>query len=132
MGRHCGTKTGPGSLFRPIIGKRDPGPVFRVAAAIGVALIALACYHFTLLPGLDFGDTASFQTGVGSINLTPRQAYPLYYGLGNMFAWIVPGEPAHALNVASAVYGALAAAVITWIAIELTGLPLQPAPLLTT
>ena len=94
----------------------------RRAAAIGVALIALACYHFTLLPGLDFGDTASFQTGVGSIDLTPRQAYPLYYGLGNVFAWIVPGEPAHALNVASAVYGALAAAVITWIAIELTGL----------
>ena len=85
-----------------------------------VGLVALACYHATLLPGLDFGDTAAFQTGVGSINLTPRQAYPLYYGLGNLFAWLDPGEPAHAMNLASAVYGSLAALVLTLLTAELT------------
>src|SRR5207248_1686138 len=50
-----------------------------------VALLALACYQATLLPGLDFGDSASFQSGVGFLTLTPRQAYPLYYALGNVF-----------------------------------------------
>ena len=65
------------------------------------------------LPGLDLGDSASFQTGVGSLTLTPRQAYPLYYGLGNLFVWLHPGEPARALNLASAVYGAIAVGLAT-------------------
>ena len=77
-----------------------------VAACL--AVVAFLCYYATLLPGLDLGDSASFQTGVGSLTLNPRQAYPLYYGLGNLFVWLHPGEPARALNLASAVYGALA------------------------
>jgi hypothetical protein len=72
------------------------------------------------LPGLDFGDSASFQTGVGSLTLTPRQAYPLYYALGNVFAWLDSHEPAHAMNLASAVYGSLAVGIATWLAAELT------------
>jgi len=59
-----------------------------------VAGVAFLCYHATLLPGLDFGDSASFQTGVSSLTLTPRQAYPLYYGLGHLFVLFHPGEPA--------------------------------------
>ena len=62
----------------------------RLTAAAAVGLLAFACYWHTLLPGLDFGDTAAFQTGVGSLSLTPRQAYPLYYGLGNIVAWLDP------------------------------------------
>ena len=80
-----------------------------------VAVVAFLCYHATLLPGLDFGDSASFQTGVSSLTLTPRQAYPLYYGLGHLFVLFHPGEPARALNLASAVYGALAVGVATWL-----------------
>jgi hypothetical protein len=90
-------------------------------SAVLVALVAGVCYWATLLPGLDFGDTASFQAGVGSWTLTPRQAYPLYYALGNVCAWLDPREPAHALNLASAIYGALAAGVATWVAAELAG-----------
>lgn len=83
--------------------------------------MAFVCYWATLLPGLDFGDTASFQTGIGSLTLTPRQAYPLYYALGNIFAWLDPGEPAHAVNLASAIYGAGAVGVAAWLAAELAG-----------
>jgi hypothetical protein len=72
-----------------------------------------------LLPGLDFGDSASFQNGVGSLTLTPRQAYPLYYALGNVVAWLDPREPAHAMNLASAIYGAIAVGLTTWVAAEL-------------
>jgi hypothetical protein len=88
-----------------------------VAACL--AAVAFLCYHQTLVPGLDLGDSASFQTGVGSLTLTPRQAYPLYYGLGNIFVWLHPGEPARALNFASAVYGAIAVAFAAWFAARL-------------
>ena len=81
-----------------------------------VAAVAFFCYYATLVPGLDLGDSASFQTGVGSLTLTPRQAYPLYYGLGNVFVWLYPGEPARAMNLASAVYGALAVGLAAWLA----------------
>ena len=57
-------------------------------AAAGLAVVAFLCYYRTLLPGLDLGDSASFQTVVGSLNLNPRQAYPLYFALGNVF--VVP------------------------------------------
>lgn len=82
-----------------------------VAAA--TAVVAFLCYYATLLPGLDLGDSASFQTVVGSLTLTPREAYPLYYGLGSLFVWLHPGEPARALNVASAAYGAAAVGLAT-------------------
>lgn len=83
--------------------------------------MASVCYWATLLPGLDFGDTASFQTSIGSPTLTPRQAYPLYYALGSVFAWLDPREGAHAVNLASAVYGAGAVGVAGWLSAELTG-----------
>ena len=84
-----------------------------------VAAVAFLCYYATLVPGLDLGDSASFQTGVGSLTLIPRQAYPLYYGLGSLFVWLHPGEPARALNLASAVYGALAVGLAAWLAARL-------------
>jgi hypothetical protein len=84
-----------------------------------VAAVAFLCYYATLVPGLDLGDSASFQTGVGTLTLIPRQAYPLYYGLGNVFVWLHPGEPARALNLASAVYGALAVGLAAWLAARL-------------
>ncbi len=84
-----------------------------------VAVVAFLCYYATLLPGLDFGDSASFQTGVSSLTLTPRQAYPLYYGLGHLFVLFHPGEPARALNLASAVYGAMAVGLATWLGARL-------------
>ncbi len=73
-----------------------------------------------MVPGLDLGDSASFQTAVGSLTLTPRQAYPLYHGLGNVFVWLHPGEPARAMNFASAVYGATAAGLAALAAARLT------------
>ena len=88
--------------------------------AVAAAAVAFLCYYATLLPGLDLGDSASFQTGVGSLTLTPRQAYPLYYGLGNLFVWLHPGEPARAMNLASAVYGAVAVGLATLLAARLT------------
>jgi hypothetical protein len=81
-----------------------------------LAAVAFLCYYATLVPGLDLGDSASFQTGLGSLTLTPRHAYPLYHALGNVFVWLYPGEPARAANLASAVYGAVAVGLAAWLA----------------
>jgi hypothetical protein len=86
-----------------------------------VAVFAFLLYRSTLLPGVDFGDTGSFQAAVRDLNLSPRQAYPLYFALGNLTAWLAGGEPAFGLNLFSAVAGALAAGVLTLVACELTG-----------
>src|SRR5206468_8200516 len=89
------------------------------AAAVGVAAFVLCCA--TLLPDMDLGDTPSFQTRIGTPLLTPRDAYPLYTAIGTVFHWIAKGTPAHALNLASAVEGALACAVIVLVGVELSG-----------
>ena len=89
------------------------------AAAVGAAAFVL--YHATLLPDMDLGDTPSFQARIGIALLTPRDAYPLYTAIGTVFHWIVKGTPAHALNLASAVEGSLACAVIVLVGVELSG-----------
>ena len=94
-------------------------PLIACAALVGAAAFLL--YHATLLPGFDFGDTGSFQTTVGSVFIRPRDGYPLYFALGNAVLWISGAEPAHALNLASAIEGAVACAMIVLVAADLSG-----------
>ncbi|MGE5359172.1 MAG: protein O-mannosyl-transferase family [Bacteroidales bacterium] len=82
-----------------------------VAAAV-VTVAAFLLYDATLLPGQDLGDTASFEATVGSSYLSPREAYPLYYATGNLFVWAMGGETARAINLASAVFAALACGLL--------------------
>ena len=91
------------------------------AAAVCAALVALALYHTTLLPGFDFGDTGSLQTTVGSTLITPRVGYPLYFGIANLWFRVVGGDPARALNLCSAVEAALACGLSVLVAVELSG-----------
>ena len=92
-----------------------------VAASLAGAIAAVA-YSLTLLPGLDLGDTASFQTTITLPLIVPRHAYPLYFALGKVFA-LLPGNssPAHAMNVLSAAAGVAAVAAFAWFAWMLTG-----------
>ena len=91
------------------------------AAAAGVACAAFALYYRTLLPGLDFGDTGSFQTVVAAPLITPRNAYPLYFAIGKAFVWLTRMEAAHALNLASALEGGIACGMVVLAAAELSG-----------
>jgi hypothetical protein len=93
----------------------------RVLAALLVACAAFALYRATLLPGVDFGDTGSMQTTVGSPLITPRDGYPLYFAVGAAFLQATRAEPAYALNLASAVTGATACGVAVLVATELSG-----------
>jgi hypothetical protein len=91
------------------------------AAALVVAGVAFALYDATLLPGFDFGDTGFLQATVGELTITPRNGYPLYFAIGNLFLWLTGAEPAHALNLASAVEAAIACGLLAIVATELSG-----------
>lgn len=93
----------------------------RLLAALIVALAAFGLYRATLLPGVDFGDTGSFQTMAGSPLITPRDGYPLYFAIGSVSIWLSGGDPAHALNLTSAIEAAIACALIVLVAAELSG-----------
>ena len=90
-------------------------------AALIVALVAFTLYRATLLPGLDLGDTGSFQTMAGSQLITPRDGYPLYFAIGAVSLWLTAAEPALALNLASAIAAALACGLFVVLAAELSG-----------
>ncbi len=96
-------------------------PPRRIVAAFAVAIGAFLLYRATLLPGLEFGDSGSFQTMAGERQITPRDGYPLYFAIGDLVLAATGGEPAHALNLASAIEGALAGGVIVLVASELAG-----------
>src|SRR5262249_47705408 len=81
----------------------------------------LALYRVPLLPGLDFGDTGSLQTVVGTSLVTARDGYPLYFAIGKLILWITRGDPAHVLNLTSALEGGIACGLATLAAAELSG-----------
>jgi hypothetical protein len=93
----------------------------RLVAAGIVAAIALLLYSSTLLPGQDLGDTAAFQAIAGRQVITPRDGYPLYYRVLDTFLRLVPGEPARATNLASAVAASLAVGLVVLAGAELAG-----------
>jgi hypothetical protein len=94
----------------------------RLAAAVIVATIAFVAYSRTLLPGVDLGDTGGFQAAVVWPRIDPRQAYPLYYGAARPFVeHLSPDNPARGLNLFSAVAGAAAVGLLTWVAAGIGG-----------
>ena len=105
----------------PSLQRNAPRADIQAVAAACVALAAWALYRATLLPGFDFGDTGSLQTTVGSTLITPRVGYPLYFAVANLWLHVVGGDPARALNLASAVEAALACGLSVLVAIELSG-----------
>ncbi|MGE5816049.1 MAG: protein O-mannosyl-transferase family, partial [Acidobacteriota bacterium] len=93
-----------------------------IAAALLAGTVAGGMYWATLLPGLDLGDTASFQTVVMLPIVVPRHAYPLYFALGKLFVFLLgQGNPAFAMNVLSAAAGVAAIIASAWLAYALTG-----------
>src|SRR4051812_30976995 len=90
-------------------------------AALTVALAAFVLYRATLLPGVDFGDTGSFQTMVGEPLITPRDGYPLYFAIGTATLRLTGGDPARALNLASAIEAAVACGLVVLVGLELSG-----------
>jgi hypothetical protein len=81
-----------------------------------VATVAFWAYTRTLLPGVDLGDTGGFQAAVLWPEVSARQAYPLYYDLAAPFVRAVSlRNPARGLNLFSAVFGAAAVGLLTYL-----------------
>jgi hypothetical protein len=86
------------------------------AAAAIVATMAFVVFAQTLLPGIDLGDTGSFQAAVTAQTTSARQAYPLYFGLATPFVTLTgAASAARALNLFSALCGAAAVGLLAWI-----------------
>jgi hypothetical protein len=93
----------------------------RVILATVVATVAFAAFSRTLLPGVDLGDTGGFQAAVLWPEISARQAYPLYYALATPFVHLLSASnPARGLNLFSAVCGAVAAGLMTWLVATIT------------
>src|SRR5438067_2135005 len=108
-------------LLPPSAPADRPRTWHRALAAIAVSLIAFLLYRATLLPGVDLGDSGSFQTMVGSRLITPRDGYPLYFAIGAVVLRLTGAEPAHALNLVSAIEAAAACGLFVLVSIELAG-----------
>ena len=88
----------------------------RLVAACLVATLAFWAYTQTLVPGVDMGDTGGFQAAVLWPEASARQAYPLYYQLARPFVRATGvTDPARGLNLFSALWGSVAAGLLTWL-----------------
>ena len=92
---------------------------------LGLALLALALYGMTLLPGIGSGDTAELQRVVPMLGLAHPTGYPLYTILGWLWGQLpLGGTPAWRVNLFSAVTAALAVGALYLAARELGQRPL--------
>lgn len=84
---------------------------------------ALALYIRTLAPSVAFlfDDTLEFQYIVPRLGIIHQTGYPFYALLGKLFTLAVPlNDPAFRLNLLSAVSGAIAVALVYFVARHLT------------
>jgi hypothetical protein len=102
-------------------GSRDATTGLALIAALVVAVAGFALYRVTLLPGVDFGDTGSIQTVAGSSVITTRDGYPLYFAIGDAILWLTRSEPAHAMNLTSAIEGGVACGLFVLVSFEIAG-----------
>ena len=92
-------------------------PVGRAERQLALLLFAgtFGLYLRTLAPGLLFGDAGEFQVAAWHFGLAHPTGYPLYLLLGGLWQHLLAlfgVEPAYALNLFSALFGALTVALL--------------------
>ena len=94
---------------------------------LGPALLAAALlpiYLLTMSAAVGAADTFEFQVVAPRLGIAHPTGYPLYLLLGKLFSLLPLGTVAWRLNLASAVYGALAAGVVFRLALDVLRRPL--------
>ena len=95
-------------------GKQDGArKVWAVIAGCGAALFVFVLYLMTLAPTIlpldqDFPDSAMLQMQAAVLGITHPTGYPTYLTLAHLFTYLPVGDVAYRVNLASAVFGALA------------------------
>ena len=98
-----------------------------------VVIGLLPVYWATTSQAVDAADTFEFQVVAPQLGIAHPTGYPLYLLLGKLFALLPAGTVAWRLNLASAIYGVLAAAVVFRLGLELWRRPLPDcAPMRST
>jgi len=100
---------------------KKEGGVRRMVPALigaGAALFVFVLYLRTLAPTVlpldrtELPDSAMLQMQAGVLGITHPTGYPTYLMLGHLFTYLPFGDVAYRVNLASAVFGALAALVV--------------------
>jgi hypothetical protein len=79
---------------------------------VAIFLGAFAVYVATAAPGLLPADAGEFQVAVSELGVAHPPGYPLYTALGWMFSRLPLGDPAHRVNLFSALTAALTLALV--------------------
>jgi hypothetical protein len=105
-------------------------PVTRGDWVIGglLFLFWLSTYIRTLAPSLLYGDSGEFQTLSYTLGMTHPTGYPVYLLLGKLFSFLPVGNIAYRINFMSAVFAALALALLYLDTKILTGSQLAALP----
>ncbi len=93
------------------------GPLF-------VAVALAPVYLLTMSRAVGAADAFEFQVVAPQLGIAHPTGYPLYLLLGKLFSWLPFGTMAWRINLASAVYAVLAAAVVFRAGLRLLGRPL--------
>ena len=80
--------------------------------SVALALAALALYATTLCPTVYWYDSAELAAAAALLGVPHPPGYPLYTLLGKLYVMLVPGEPAFAVNLMSAVHGAVCVGLV--------------------
>ncbi len=98
-------------------GVRAAGAAVEVLVAAGASLAVLFLYVLTLAPTVlyyspETFDSAHLQVVAATLGIPSYTGYPTYAMLTHLFTYLPVGDVAYRVNLASAVYGALAVAVV--------------------
>jgi hypothetical protein len=97
-----------------------------ILSGVGVALFVFVLYARTLAPTIltydrpDMLDSAMMQMQAAVLGITHPTGYPTYLMLTHLFTYLPVGDVAYRVNLASAVYAALAVLVVYWAGLLLT------------
>jgi len=105
----------------PQPGSSARGKLAQLVPAIA-ALASLAIYLLTLVPEVNWGDSAELSLQAYQLGVTHPPGYPVHTFLGKLFTLFFQ-EPALATNVLSAVCTSVAVGLLGWIALRTTGNP---------
>jgi hypothetical protein len=100
---------------------------FVTLAGMGVGLLAFILYLRTLAPTVlyydlpDLRDSAVLQTRAYVLGIPDYTGYPTYMMVGKLFTFVPVGDFAYRVNLASAVYAALAVVLAYLVGVLLTG-----------
>lgn len=99
--------------------KRDDVGRLRYLAAAAVFAVSLAVYLYTMAPTVTLVDSGELILASAGLGVAHPPGFPLYLILAHLASLIPLGNIAVRVHAASALFGALAAAVMTLLVVEL-------------